>query len=89
MKIRVYDTHVKIPDGSVMNFKVLIDNKNGNGAGIEAREGVEKYVNSTGQEYAKCNTQDCWFLDIQKANKEQEEVIQKKGYYIIKIDNCP
>lgn len=84
MKISVYDTYVPI-DNKLMHFDILTEEN-------DTLKNVFKYGNSylqsKGLSNYKLKTEECKFCHIEVAPRHIEKEIEKKGYFIIEMENC-
>ena len=84
MKISVYDTYVP-KENKLMHFDILVEEK-------DTLENVYKYgkeyLKSKGLDNYKLSTKECNFCHIEIAPEHIEKEINKKGYFIIKMENC-
>ena len=86
MTVAVWDTYVTKKDGSIMHFDII--------APDHLKD--EKLIHSYGKDYLiSKNEQDqpltakeCSFCHIEEASDEMVEAIEKKGYFIIEMQNC-
>lgn len=86
MKISVWDTYVKLDDGKMMHFDII----------VSSNLTDEKVIFSYGQEYLNLKhikssgitTNECRFCHIEQATGEMIEQIQNRGYYILEMENC-
>jgi Domain of unknown function (DUF2024) len=76
MKVSVYDTYVKKKDGTVMHFDILVpDNE-------------KDYLATKGQAGQPLTSKECRFCHIEQADKDMEQAIASKGYFIIEMQGC-
>jgi len=86
MKVSVWDTYVQKEDGKTMHFDILVPSN------VEDKQTVFSY----GADYlkfksitsSKLTTDECRFCHIEEATKEMADVLNKKGYLIIEMENC-
>ncbi|MFI0430863.1 DUF2024 family protein [Mariniflexile sp. HMF6888] len=86
MKVAVWDTYVKREDGNIMHFDILVPDNVTN----------EQTIFNFGKDYLKTkifktnqlSTNECRLCHIEQATKEIVLSIEKKGYYIIEMENC-
>lgn len=86
MKIAVWDTYVKKEDGHIMHFDIL----------VPVNIVDEKVIFNFGNEYLKAKSfntgqlsaNECRLCHIEKATEEIIASINKKGYFIIEMENC-
>ena len=86
MKIAVWDTYVHKKDGKIMHFDIL--------ASEEVKD--PNVIYNFGNEYLKLKDQagqpltanECSFCHVEAIRPQWEESIQKKGYYIVEMENC-
>jgi hypothetical protein len=86
MQVAVWDTYVTKTDGKIMHFDIIVPQNV-----ID-----EKVIYTFGKDYLQSKhqggqgltTKECSFCHIEKATTEMEISIQRKGYYIIEMENC-
>jgi len=86
MKISVWDTYVKKEDDTIMHFDILVPSNVTN----------EQVIFSFGMDYLKnkpfktnqLSANECRLCHIEQATKEMIASIEKKGYFIIEMENC-
>ena len=86
MKVSVWDTYVKRENNVIMHFDILVPSD------FKNEEIIFKYGTSflktkpfyTGQLTSK----ECKFCHIEQATDNIIEHINKKGFYIIEMENC-
>jgi hypothetical protein len=86
MKVAVWDTYVTKPDRTVMHFDIIVPEV--------VRD--EKVIHTFGKDYllskqlpdVSLSTRECQFCHVERASPEAESSIQKKGYYIVEMENC-
>ncbi len=86
MKIAVWDTYVTKKNGTVMHFDILAPEEIKD-ASIIYNYGKE-YLKSKGQEQQPLTSKECQFCHIETLRPEWESEINKKGYFIIEMENC-
>ena len=86
MKVAVWDTYVQRKDGNVMHFDILVPDHITN----------EQIIFNYGKDYLTTKTfqtnqltaNECRLCHIEQAMEEIVLAIEKKGYYIIEMENC-
>ncbi len=86
MRISVWDTYVRREDGLVMHFDILVPSTMDN----------ENIVFSYGKAYLAdkpfdthgLTSKECKFCHMEQATQEVMDEINKKGYYIVEMENC-
>ena len=86
MNVAVWDTYVIKKDGTIMHFDII--------APDDIKD--ERIIHTFGKDYLLSKNQqdqaltskECRFCHIEKASAEMVLNIQKKGYYIIEMQNC-
>ncbi|MFK6999763.1 DUF2024 family protein [Flavobacterium oreochromis] len=86
MKVAVWDTYVTKKNGDIMHFDIIapiemIDKENIYDYGKE-------YLKTKGQEGQNLTSEECKFCHVESLQPKWEEEINKKGYFIIEIENC-
>lgn len=86
MKIAVWDTYVHKKDGKIMHFDILAPEevKDPN---VIYNFGHE-YLQSKDQEGQPLTAKECSFCHVEAIRAQWEDSIQKKGYYIVEMENC-
>lgn len=86
MKIAVFDTYVKRPDGQVMHFDVLVR---------EADKQIEqvlqfgrRYLAAKGVPSETLSAQECRFCHMESATEPVQSAVEQDGFAIIEISNC-
>ncbi|HEY8402148.1 MAG TPA: DUF2024 family protein [Cytophagaceae bacterium] len=86
MKVAVWDTYVTKQDGSVMHFDII--------APEEVKDTTiiygygKEYMKLKGQEGQPLTSEECRFCHVRTVYPEWESDIQRKGYYILEMENC-
>jgi aminoglycoside N3'-acetyltransferase len=86
MKVAVWDTYVEKEDGNIMHFDILVPDNITN----------EQTIFNLGKSYLKTKSfktgqltsNECRLCHIEQATEEIVLSIEKKGYYIIEMENC-
>ena len=86
MQVAVWDTYVTRKDGTIMHFDIIApdDVKDENIIHTFGKD----YLLSKNQQDQALTSKECSFCHIEKASAEMVLSIQKKGYYIIEMQNC-
>lgn len=86
MQVAVWDTYVTKKDGSIMHFDIIAPDH------IKDETKIltfgKDYLLSKHQQSQTLTSKECNFCHIEQASEEMIEAIEKKGYYIIEIQNC-
>lgn len=86
MKVAVWDTYVTRKDGKVMHFDIIVPE------GIKDTTIIfgygKEYLISKGQEGQSLDSQECRFCHFETSRSFWDESIEKKGYFIIEMENC-
>lgn len=87
MKVAVWDTYVRKPDGTVMHFDVVVPDTIREAKIIYdyARQWLKGKVAAE----AVLNTENCQFCHIEYLTAEMEADIEKSGYSIIEMEDIP
>jgi hypothetical protein len=86
MKIDVYDSYAKDAQGQLMHFDVLVE------AGTSPEKALKygrEWLESVGKNAADLEQNRCNFCHSEAANPKVKEVVEKEGYYILKMEGCP
>jgi len=86
MKIAVFDTYVRRPDGSRMHFDILV-NDEGKDIGIVLSHG-RRYLAAKGLAPDALTASECSFCHSEPGNPQIEAEILKEGFAIIEMENC-
>ena len=85
MEIHVYDTYVKNKNGDTMHFDVITSEKDhGKAIGY-----AKKWLSSIGEGDSAVTTEECQFCHSQSAPEPVSQAIEKDGFFIQKMENCP
>lgn len=86
MKISVWDTYVPREDGKTMHFDILVPST------MEEKESIlgygREYLSSKPFQTAELSSKECNFCHLEQAPEAIADIIHKKGYYIIEMENC-
>ena len=86
MKVAVWDTYVPRKDGSVMHFDIIAP------ASVKDTQVIyqygKEYLTSKGQAGQPLTSKQCRFCHIRTIFPAWEADINKKGYYILELENC-
>ncbi len=86
MKISVWDTYVPREDGKTMHFDILVPST------MEEKESIfgygREYLSSKPFQTAELSSKECKFCYMEHASDAIADIIHKKGYYIIEMENC-
>ena len=86
MKVAVWDTYVKREDGNMMHFDILVPDNITNEQTI-FNYGKD-YLNTKTFKTTQLTANECRLCHIEQATEEIVLSIEKKGYYIIEMENC-
>lgn len=86
MKIAVWDTYVKREDGRQMHFDILVPTSTKDENDVFSY-GLE-FLKTKPFQSGKISAKECRFCHIEKASSKMIDEIQKKGFYIIEMENC-
>ncbi|MDH6254244.1 hypothetical protein M2347_003971 [Chryseobacterium sp. H1D6B] len=86
MQAAVWDTYVTKDNGTVMHFDIIVPSEIKDSAVIY-RYGKE-YLKEKNQEKQALTSNECSFCHIETVLPEWEAAINKKGYFIIEMENC-
>lgn len=86
MKVAVWDTYVTKKNGNVMHFDIIVPQE------LKDNEVIfnfgKEYLKTKEQEGQPLTSKECRFCHIEKASQQMVDAINKKGYYIIEMENC-
>ncbi|MFN3841560.1 MAG: DUF2024 family protein [Cyclobacteriaceae bacterium] len=86
MKVAVWDTYVTKPNGTVMNFDIIVPQSETN---PEVIYGYGKaYLQSKAISDYPLTANQCAFCHFERATPAMEESIRQKGYFILELKNC-
>jgi hypothetical protein len=86
MQAAVWDTYVTKDNGTVMHFDIIVPSEIKDST-IIYRYGKE-YLKGKNQEKQDLTSNECSFCHIETVLPEWEAEINKKGYFIIEMENC-
>jgi len=86
MKVSVWDTYVKRQDGLLMHFDIVVPSTEVNKTKIFNFGTI--YLQQKAFKTGKLSTKECTFCHIENATQSIINEIQKKGFYIIEMENC-
>lgn len=86
MKVAVWDTYVTKPNGTIMNFDIIVPESEKNPEVIY-RYGRAYLKSKTMPDYP-ITSNHCTFCHIEMANEAMIEGIKKQGFYILELKNC-
>jgi len=86
MKVAVSDTYVTKKDGSVMHFDIVAPS-NITDENIIFKYGMS-YLSTKNQEGQPLAAKECRYCHIETLKPAWEADINKKGYFIIEMENC-
>ncbi|WP_142785239.1 DUF2024 family protein [Changchengzhania lutea] len=86
MKVAVWDTYVKIEDGKIMHFDILVPSE------INDEQTIfnfgKHYLQSKSVKTEQLTAKECRLCHIEQATEEIIASIEKNGYSIIEMENC-
>jgi len=88
LKIAVFDTYVRRPDGRQMHFDILVhDQAEARDMDIVLGHG-RRYLEAKGVPADSLRAQECRFCHIETASAAVEEVVARNGFAILEMENC-
>ncbi|MEX0273603.1 MAG: DUF2024 family protein [Flavobacteriaceae bacterium] len=86
MKVSVWDTYVQRANGLLMHFDILVPSVIDNidtvlGYGMD-------YLHAKSFETGKLTAKECHFCHMETAPLHVRDAIEKKGYFIVEMENC-
>ena len=88
MKIAVFDTYVRRPDGRTMHFDILVRDQEPDKSEEVVLAHGRRYLESRGVPSATFSSKECRFCHIESAPPQVEAEIDRNGYSIIEMQNC-
>lgn len=86
MRVAVWDTYVTKPDGTIMNFDIIVPESESDS---EIVYGYGKaYLESKAMLHDMLTSKHCTFCHIERANEKMLDGIRQHGYYILELKNC-
>lgn len=85
MKVSVYDTYVRKNCGALMHFDILVDE---NTSITDVYKYGKEYLTLKKIVQTNLSAEECRFCHIEEAPKKVIDSINKKGFYIIEMENC-
>jgi len=86
MKIAVWDTYVKREDGHIMHFDILVSSD------LKDEETIfnfgKNYLKTKAFKTVQLSANECRLCHIEQATEDIIASIEKKGYFIIEMENC-
>ncbi len=86
MKTAVWDTYVKREDGRMMHFDIIVPEE------LKDEEKIfsfgKEYLKEKNEKYEEFGAKESKFCHIESAKPEVQDIINKKGYYIVEMENC-
>lgn len=82
MGLQVFDTYVKLPDGSTDHIDILMPEGKSKDEAIVC--GTE-YMKGKGVSDFTLTTEECRFCHITEPSEEQNKSVEEKGYAIIQM----
>ena len=86
MKVAVWDTYVKRESGKLMHFDILVPNT------ITEEQTIfnfgKNYLKTKPFQTGQLSAKECRLCHIEQATFDIISSIEKKGYYIIEMENC-
>lgn len=86
MKIAVFDTHLRRPDGSRMHFDILVDDQHKDIDTVLAHG--RRYLAAKGLAPETLSARECRFCHTEPGHPDIEAEILKEGFAIIEMENC-
>ncbi len=86
MEVAVWDTYVPRKDGKIMHFDIIAPSEMRDTAVIYGYG--KEYLKSKGQEGQPLTSKECRLCHVRTVFPEWKADIQKKGYYILEMENC-
>lgn len=86
MKVAVWDTYVQRVDGKLMHFDILVPST------LSDQQTIfnygKDYLSSKNFTTGSLTSKECQLCHIESATEEVALSINKKGYFIIEMENC-
>jgi hypothetical protein len=86
MKVAVWDTYVTKKDGSIMHFDIIAPDTLKDETIIHTFG--KDYLQYKGQDGQSLTARECRFCHIEVATAEMVTAIEKKGYFVVEMQNC-
>ena len=86
MKIAVFDTYIRRPDGRRMHFDILVDDTPKE-LDTVLKHG-KRYLNAKGLPDAELSARECQFCHTEPGHPDIEAEILIEGFAIIEMENC-
>ncbi len=86
MKVAVWDTYFRRPDGATLHFDVLVPPDT---AFETVRAFGQAFLSAKGFPQADLDTSRCQFCHIEEATEEISKAIVQQGYFIVEMDDIP
>ncbi len=86
MKVEVWDTYVRKPDGTTLHFDILVEE--GTPASQVYRFGKE-YLSLQGIEDVMLDASTCQFCHVEEVDKDTAQTIRTQGYKVVFLEEIP
>lgn len=86
MRVAVWDTYITRKDGSIMHFDIIAPDIIKDETLIHTFG--KDYLQSKNQDGQPLTAKECRFCHIEAATPEMEAAINRKGYFILEMENC-
>ena len=89
MKIAVFDTYVRRPDGRRMHFDILVRDEAADKALDLVLSHGRRYLASKGlPDEIALSARECRFCHVESASEPVAAQIERNGFSIIEMENC-
>lgn len=86
MKVAVWDTYVHRDNGQIMHFDVLVPTELKDAGRVY--DFANQYLETKQFKAENVRSDKCLFCHIEEAGEEVSSSIDRKGYFIIELENC-
>ena len=88
MKIAVFDTWVRRPDGRAMHFDILVTNEPAHRDPAVVLAHGRRYLAGKGLPPASLEARECRFCHTEPASPAQAAQIARDGFGVVELENC-
>lgn len=88
MRIAVFDTYVRRPDGRRMHFDILVDEQSDARNPEVVLEYGRRYLAARGVPADNLSTRECRFCHVETASPQVEAEVKRVGFAIIELEHC-
>lgn len=87
MKVAVWDTYVKLRNGNIKHFDIIVPEIEYNSE--QVYEFGKQYLKSEDSKFLRLESDECQLCHIEEPTSEMLSSIEEKGYYILDLGEIP